>query len=247
MYPLSIAGFDPCGGAGVLADCKVFEAHEQIGFAVNTAITFQNENEFDGIDWLSTDQIINQLKPLFRKYTIEFVKIGLIQDIEILSEIIQYLKKQKPSIYIIWDPIIKASAGFEFHSLIEHKELERVCHDLYLITPNWKEMEILYPKLNPYKAAQHLSTYCPVLLKGGHNPNENSKGTDYLYRYSQVTEFSSDKEVLPAKHGSGCVLSSAILSQLCLGHNLEESIKKAKTYITEYLDSSENLLGLHKK
>lgn len=245
MYPLSIAGFDPCGGAGVLADCKVFEAHEHIGFGVNTSITYQNENEFDGVDWLSTKQIIKQLEPLFRKYTIEFVKIGLIKDLNTLTEIIQYLKAQNSSIYIIWDPILKASAGFEFHSHIEQKELERICHDLYLITPNWQEMKRLYPSLDPEVAAQQLSIYCPVLLKGGHNPT--SKGTDYLYRYNQKKAFESNKLTLPSKHGSGCVLSSAILSQLCLGHNLEDSIKEAKTYITEYLDSSEKLLGLHKK
>lgn len=245
-YPLSIAGFDPCGGAGVLADCKVFNAHEQIGFSVNTSITYQHESEFDGVDWLSAEQIINQLKPLFRKYTIEFVKIGLIKDFKTLSIIIEFLKKENPSIYIIWDPILKASAGFNFHSEIQQKEFEKICHDLYLITPNWQEIETLYPSMNPEEAATHLSSYCAVLLKGGHHPSLQLKGTDYLYRYAKKKAYVPSKIINFEKHGSGCVLSAAIVSQLCLGNNLENSIEHAKIYMTNYLDSSENLLGIHK-
>lgn len=245
-YPLSIAGFDPCGGAGVLADCKVFNAHEQIGFSVSTSITYQHESEFDGVDWLSAEQIINQLKPLFRKYNIEFVKIGLIKDFKTLSTVIEFLKEENPSIYIIWDPILKASAGFNFHSDIQQKEFEKICHDLYLITPNWQEIKTLYPSLKPEAAAEHLSSYCAVLLKGGHHPSAHLKGTDYLYRYAKKKAYPTSKVIKCEKHGSGCVLSSAIVSQLCLGNNLEDSIEHAKTYITNYLDSSENLLGIHK-
>ena len=40
-FVLSIAGLDPCGGAGVLADVKTFEQHQVTGFAVVTANTIQ--------------------------------------------------------------------------------------------------------------------------------------------------------------------------------------------------------------
>ena len=44
---LTIAGFDPSAGAGVLADVKTFENIGVYGFAVTTSITYQNENKFD--------------------------------------------------------------------------------------------------------------------------------------------------------------------------------------------------------
>ena len=46
---LSIAGFDPCGGAGILADIKTFEQHKVFGLAVNTAQTLQTEDLFISI------------------------------------------------------------------------------------------------------------------------------------------------------------------------------------------------------
>ena len=45
-FVVSIAGFDPSAGAGVLADVKTFEQHQVYGFAISTANTIQTENEF---------------------------------------------------------------------------------------------------------------------------------------------------------------------------------------------------------
>jgi len=42
-YALSIAGFDPSGGAGLLADVKTFEYLGVYGFGVVSALTFQND------------------------------------------------------------------------------------------------------------------------------------------------------------------------------------------------------------
>jgi hydroxymethylpyrimidine/phosphomethylpyrimidine kinase len=53
-FVLSIAGFDPSGGAGVLADCKTFEQHEVYGLAINTN-TIQTENNFYEIEWTSLE------------------------------------------------------------------------------------------------------------------------------------------------------------------------------------------------
>ena len=39
---MSIAGLDPSGGAGILADCKTFHAHNIYANCVVTCITAQN-------------------------------------------------------------------------------------------------------------------------------------------------------------------------------------------------------------
>ena len=39
---LTIAGFDPCAGAGLQADLKTFQTHAVYGLSVATAITVQN-------------------------------------------------------------------------------------------------------------------------------------------------------------------------------------------------------------
>ncbi|HPW86891.1 MAG TPA: bifunctional hydroxymethylpyrimidine kinase/phosphomethylpyrimidine kinase, partial [Chitinophagales bacterium] len=50
-YVLSIAGYDPCGGAGVLSDIKTMEAIGVYGLAVTTCITYQNDHQFEGVQW----------------------------------------------------------------------------------------------------------------------------------------------------------------------------------------------------
>src|ERR1051326_2205660 len=89
---LSIAGFDPSGGAGVLADIKTFEQHKVLGMGVVTGLTFQNDSEFDGVRWVETDDILKQISVLLRKFKFQYVKIGMIKDLETLQAVISVLR-----------------------------------------------------------------------------------------------------------------------------------------------------------
>src|ERR1700741_3135186 len=91
---LSIAGFDPCGGAGVLADIKTFEQHQCLGMAVNTSITNQVEDKFISVNWFSSNEIIEYIKTLANTYQIDFVKIGIVENLNTLYTIISFLKEQ---------------------------------------------------------------------------------------------------------------------------------------------------------
>lgn len=231
---LSVAGFDPSAGAGVLSDVKTFEQHAVQGFGVNTALTYQNDCEFDGLDWCSEKQIIQQIKVLQRRFKIDFVKIGLIENLAVLKAIIAQLKKQGTQ--IIWDPILKASAGFEFHSELNKSELIAILKECYLITPNKVEFDFLNKICD-------LKSHCNVLLKGGHENGLES--IDILYTNGIEIPF-ANKRLNTSKHGSGCVLSAAITANLCKRVNLEKAIKNAKHYTTQYFMSSDTLLGQHK-
>jgi hydroxymethylpyrimidine/phosphomethylpyrimidine kinase len=76
-FVLTIAGFDPSGGAGILADAKTFEQHHVYGFAVNTGNTIQTENEFFEIQWTDLDFVLKSLEKLFENYNIKAVKMEL--------------------------------------------------------------------------------------------------------------------------------------------------------------------------
>src|ERR1700756_3795867 len=114
-YVLSIAGFDPSGGAGILADVKTFESNKVYGLGVISANTFQNDEEFNRVDWIPAEKIIEQISILQKRFEFEYVKIGLIENLEVLNKIIEHLKLPTANYRLIWDPILKASAGFEFH------------------------------------------------------------------------------------------------------------------------------------
>ena len=235
-YALSIAGFDPSGGAGLTADTKTFETLKVQGLSVCTAITYQHESEFDGLEWLSVQQIKRQLEVLFRQYIVEVVKIGLIQSMGVLEEVISFLKQYNPAMKIVWDPILKASSGFTFHEQVNKSHLENLCQHLLLITPNWLEMEQLAPEFSATEGANALSQYCDVLLKGGHN--DFNKGNDYLYTQGQLQVFKPSLLQVYEKHGSGCVLSTAIAALLAHEYKLPEACLIAKKYTTRFLGSN---------
>lgn len=244
LYTLTIAGFDPCGGAGVLADIKTFEANKTMGLAVATCITYQNENEFEKIDWLSGEQIIKQIEILLKAYRIDFVKIGLIENFEVLNNVIGYLHSVNPLIKIVWDPIFTSSTGFDFHNRIKNDDIESICDKLYLITPNWIEMQMIYPDLTIPDGAKKLGNHCNVFLKGGHN--KDFKGKDYLFTKTKQQNFRAKRISEYPKHGSGCVLSAAITANLAKGFSLEKACLRAKEYVTNYLCSNKGLLGFYK-
>jgi hydroxymethylpyrimidine/phosphomethylpyrimidine kinase len=77
-----------------------------------------------------------------------------------------------------------------------------------------------------------LSAHCAILLKGGHHPEKI--GIDTLYK--EIIRFT--KIIAHRKHGSGCVLSSAIVSNLALGNDLRTACYLAKDYIETYLQSN---------
>ena len=242
-FVLSIAGFDPSGGAGITADLKTFEAYKVQGLGICTAITYQNDAEFDGLVWQSKEQIQAQLESLLRKFKIETAKIGLIENLETLNWVVDFLKEHNPKIRIIWDPILKASAGFTFHENLDKAELEKLCWKLFMITPNWPEMEQLAPGMEAKKGAEQFSQFCNVYLKGGHN--EVQKGRDFLYQENKVQPFRPKKISEFGKHGSGCVLSAAITALVAKEYPLQKACLKAKNYVSRYLNSNPTLLGHH--
>ncbi|MES2519383.1 MAG: hydroxymethylpyrimidine/phosphomethylpyrimidine kinase [Bacteroidota bacterium] len=243
-FALTIAGFDPSGGAGLLADIKTFEANQIYGLGVCTALTVQHENRFDSVQWVDNELIIEQAKLLFEKYSIQYVKIGLVKSLDDLSKIITALLSWNPEVIIIWDPILKASTGFNFHDEINVSTLIMILKQIYVLTPNLPEANLLVnDSLNTEQKALILAENCAVFLKGGHGDLDESK--DVLFYQNQRFEYFAKRIIHGEKHGSGCVLSSAITANLAKGFPLEKACEEAKKYITAFLGSNNSLLGYH--
>ncbi|WP_026463716.1 hydroxymethylpyrimidine/phosphomethylpyrimidine kinase [Adhaeribacter aquaticus] len=244
-YVLSIAGSDPSAGAGVFADLKTFEAHKVYGLGVVSAITYQNDDTFTGVDWVPVESIIRQVELILMKFPVKVVKIGLIQSLPTLKTLLDYLLQVNPEMKIIWDPILKASAGFTFHAEVNQLTLQNILTKLYLLTPNAEEARKLALANSTEESAEHLSQYCPVLLKGGHR--EDKLGWDMLH-LATGEKYSYRPKVQNAtpKHGSGCVLSAAVVSNLALDYKLSRACLRAKAYTARFLSSNSTLLGYHK-
>lgn len=241
---LSIAGLDPCAGAGLLADVKTFEAHRVYGLAIPSAITYQHDLSFKKAEWVALEKITEQIDLLQERFKINYIKIGLIENLNILDELLTYLTTGASPL-IIWDPVLKASAGYNFHARIDAALLEKICKKIHLITPNIPEAIQLGPSSDATDNAKSLSKFCNVLLKGGHA--ETQKGKDFLFcKDGNAFSFRSRVKDVNEKHGSGCVLSSAITANLAKKVKLHRACLKAKTYTAGFLNSNKTLLGYHK-
>lgn len=243
-FVLSIAGFDPSAGAGVLADIKTFEQHQVYGFAINTANTIQTENEFVAIQWTTIDFVLQSIETLFEAYEIKAVKIGIIPSLDYLKSIVFLIKRLSPKTKIVWDTVLKSTTDFNFLSIQHQSILIEILKQIDLITPNYNEILQLDP--NESEAgliAKKLAEHTAVFLKGGHNPTEI--GIDYLYTQNQFFRLSPKNTKIYQKHGSGCVLSSAITANLALEQNLLNACENAKGYTENFLLSNPTQLGNH--
>lgn len=241
---LSIAGFDPSSGAGITSDIKTIEQHEVYGLGVCSAITFQNENIFEEVDWLCAGKIKQQIDVLAKSHNFDVVKFGIIENISTLRDVIQHLKTINPNIQIVWDPVVGASAGYTFHKSIDNNSLFDVLRSIYLVTPNISESELLFGTSDPKNIQKLINEFqlCNVLLKGGHS---EGNADDYLIMDEEIIIVPGTQFQNNSKHGSGCVLSASIACSLSKMINLQTACKNGKKYTEKFIESNNLLLGFH--
>lgn len=240
---LSIAGFDPTGGAGLLADIKTFEQHKVLGMGILSANTIQTEDQFKFVEWVRPDQVKAQLEPIFDQYEVKALKIGIVESLEVMKQLCIEVKRKQSDCKIVWDPVIAASSGKVLHQSIDQSLLQELLELIFLVTPNVNEARMLGKMDDEIESAIRLSEYCAVLLKGGHSSIR--LGLDLLIEHKTPVEIVGGEGFFSSKHGSGCILSAAITANLSLGNSLLDSCKLGKQYIENRLKSNSNLLAYH--
>ena len=85
---LCLSGFDPTGGAGMLADIKTIEATGAYGMGILSANTVQTEDQFISSGWINHEYLTNQLTTLLKAYQFKAVKIGIIESFSLLKRVI---------------------------------------------------------------------------------------------------------------------------------------------------------------
>lgn len=236
---LVIAGIDPSAGAGLLVDIKVLNHFKVHGFGVASAITFQNESEVDGLEWVSINNIERQIQSIFKLHRIDTVKIGVLENTSHLKSIVDLIKNHNSEAKIIWDPILKSSSGFIFNLDVSAQVISHILPHLYLVTPNLREFQSIW-QAKSSDISQSFNTN--VLVKSARESQESI--IDRLFTVKQKHEFTKRKISNHEKHGSGCVLSSAIAANIAIGHDLLRSYEIANIYLNNYLLSTNSLLGV---
>ena len=242
---LSIAGSDTSGGAGIQADLKTMTMNGVFAMSAITALTAQNTTGVQGIFEVTPEFLGMQIDSVFTDIRPDAVKIGMVSSVNLISVIAEKLTAYHAE-NIVVDPVMVATSGAKLISEDAVSALkEKLLPLATVVTPNIPEAEVLADMkitspADMVTAAELISKayHCAVLCKGGHSMND---ANDLLYDEKGAHWFRGKRIDNPNTHGTGCTLSSAIAANLAKGFPVEESVKKAKAYISGAIRAMLNL------
>ncbi|MDU4443678.1 MAG: bifunctional hydroxymethylpyrimidine kinase/phosphomethylpyrimidine kinase [Veillonella sp.] len=187
---LTIAGTDPSGGAGIMADLKSFQSRNVYGMAVVTSVVAQNTTGVHHVEHLS----------------LESVKTGMIALPEMMDLIYPYVSKD---ISYVMDPVMIATSGDRLVSDEAVNFLKsKLIPTATVITPNRSEAEVLADMSITCEsdittaANRILQDLGPqvVIIKGGHIGED---ATDYAFtKDGSVRTWTSPKYDTVHTHGA---------------------------------------------
>lgn len=248
---MTIAGLDPSGGAGIIADIRTFAAFGCFGTAVVSSLTFQNTLGVYGAVNQTAETVRGQAQPVIDDIGVTAVKTGMLPTAEVIEETARLISSNGLR-NIVVDPVVRSTSGFD---LIDEAALESLVKSLFpladLVTPNIPEAErIAKMKIvtedDVRTAARRMQSLGArnVLIKGGHLGEDSSYkrvAVDHLFLGDVETRFEAEFVVTSATHGTGCTLAAAITANLALGHGLSESVGIAKEYVNEAIRTPTHL------
>jgi hydroxymethylpyrimidine/phosphomethylpyrimidine kinase len=250
---LTIAGFDPSGGAGLIADIRTIVVLGCKPVAAMTSLTLQNSEGVFGAIHQTPEFLQAQILLVAREFRIAAVKIGMLPTRESVLAVARLLHETKMPAPVV-DPVLRSTSG---HELMEPEAREEWLSELMprtrLITPNIPEAETLtgmriVDEHDMREAADKLREMGAhaVLVKGGHlkerseargqrseGVEPNWQAIDVLNYDGNVTVFRGEWIDSPPVRGTGCMLSSAIAAGLGLGMDVQDSVNAAKQFVAE--------------
>lgn len=248
---LSIAGVDPSGGAGVLADVKAISALRAYACAVVAALTAQNTREVTGVFPIPPDFVRAQIDTLFADVRIDAVKIGMVGAAPVIRAVADALAHWQPP-HVVLDPVMVAKSG---DALLARDAIGALVEALVphatVLTPNLPEAGALLAQRPPESLAEmrraaerlrermtHAGTRW-VVLKGGHLPG--SEAIDVLTDGDRMIELAGRRIDTKNTHGTGCTLSAALAALLPQSPDVPSAARRAKDYLSQAIAAAGRL------
>ena len=248
---LTIAGMDPSGGAGILADVKAMSALGAYACAVVAALTAQNTQAVTDISPVNPQFVRAQLDTLFADVEIHAVKIGMLGQAGVIEVVADRLGHHKPP-HLVLDPVMVAKSG---DLLLEQKAVGALREQLLplatVITPNLPEAGVLLEMRavetvrEMRRVAERLRNLMThgghrwVLLKGGHLPGNDT--IDILHDGDKMIELPGHRIQTRNTHGTGCTLSAALAALLPQTDSVVDATRAAKDYLVAAIASADML------
>ncbi len=172
---LTIAGIDPSGGAGVIADVRTFTAFGCFATAAITSLTFQNTTGVFGALHQTPETVRAQVIPIIEDFKVSCAKTGMLPTREVIAEVARLFRETSLPAPVV-DPVMRATSGDD---LINDDAVSCLVADLFplalVVTPNIPEAERLTGltitdesgMLQAARIIRQMGARA-VLVKGGH-------------------------------------------------------------------------------
>lgn len=248
---LTVAGSDSGGGAGIQADLKTFHALGVFGASAITCITAQNPRRVSAVQAVDPRMVGEQIERVLEAFPVAATKTGMLYDAAIIETVAAVFRKRKIKSLVV-DPIMVSSSGARLLKkdaiAVFRKKLLPLAR---VVTPNLSEAEVLSRKtirtLDQMRtAARELVEEfgVPVLVKGGHLKRAR-RAVDVLFDGREFHELTTPMVPNIKTHGTGCTFSAAITANLALGHDLRESVRRAKLFVTHAIRHAVRIGNYH--
>lgn len=234
---LLLAGHEPTGRAGLLADVAAVSALGGAPVAVPTAQTAQGRVTF-ATEATPLRVLRAQVSAARELGPLHAVKLGMVPGPATLAA----LREALAGVDAWWvvDPVVRTSKG-EPLSRLSARHYLALAGPRVVLTPNLDEAAWLLgrPSVDSVDEAAEAGRalvalgFGAVLVKGGHRAEG---AVDVLCLPGRTRRISGPRlPRSPERRGTGCRFASALACELGRGRGLEAAARRAKAFVTRYL------------
>ncbi|TDO06005.1 MULTISPECIES: bifunctional hydroxymethylpyrimidine kinase/phosphomethylpyrimidine kinase [Halomonas] len=237
---LVLAGHDPTGGAGLVADSEAVAACGGWALTLPTALTVQNCRDVTAVTSVAADDL-RAMAAALEEFEIAAIKIGLIPDGAVLDAVVDILRR-RPGVPVVMDPVLRAGGGSDLSTA---ELIDAICRHLLpcvdILTPNRQELARLAGAEfadDTERAVRLMSLGCQALLVTGTDypaARVPSDRVEHTLHAPQTSRQWSWPRLAGRFHGSGCTLASALAARLAAGESLVRACEQAQAFTWQAL------------
>ena len=246
---LSIAGVDPSGGAGILADVKTFSALGAYGMAIIAALTAQSTRGVTGFVPVDPAFVRQQWDTLADDILPSAIKLGMLANAEVAGAVGDIIDDYhaRGGEHVVLDPVMVATSGDRLLDPDAEDVVRELVPKASLITPNLPEAAVLLGT-DVLEDASGMADQARalldmgaqrVMLKAGHLAGEMA--VDIYADADGVVALPARRVTTTNTHGTGCTLSSAIAALRPQRPGWGEAVRDAKGWLTHALEHADEL------